>query len=187
MPKTIRAFIALELPPPVKDELKCVTEALADQFPPRVVRWVPVENMHLTCRFLGDTAVAQLPAIREQLEVLAGRCEAFTLQLAGLGCFPNRKRLRVLWVGVQGQAAALQALKRALDERLAPLGWEPEKRTFRAHLTVGRVKDKRQAAQINWQYEVQPVSFTVTAVHLIESQLRPQGPLYSKRHTVVLK
>lgn len=184
--QTIRAFIAIALPAAVRAELARVGAAWGEQLPPRAVRWVQPDNMHLTLRFLGDTAVAQLPPLSHLLDELAARHSAFRLQLDGVGCFPNRKRPRVLWTGVGGDTAAMQALKKDLDGGLVPLGWERETKPFQAHLTVGRVKDNRAAAGAAWQVGVSPLSWPVTAVHLIESELTRAGPLYTGRHTASL-
>ncbi|MCP4357274.1 MAG: RNA 2',3'-cyclic phosphodiesterase [Chloroflexi bacterium] len=187
MTQTIRAFIAITLPPAVKNELAQIRSLLAGQFPDRSVRWVQPDKMHLTLRFLGDTAVNQLLSITQQLDELTAEQPAFRLQLNGLGCFPNRKRPRVIWVGVAGETATLQLVKHDLDKRLLPLGWTQENKPFRAHLTLGRVKDGRAAARVNWQATVNPITFPVNALHLIESQLTSQGPIYTTQHTTVFQ
>ncbi|MBX3058338.1 MAG: RNA 2',3'-cyclic phosphodiesterase [Anaerolineae bacterium] len=194
MTDTIRAFIAIELPPDVKQELGRIGQSLALQMPPRLVRWVQPGNMHLTLRFLGDAArsgfglaVAQLPSLGQQLDELAAHHAPFSLQLGRLGCFPNAKRPRVIWVGIAGAEALLRTLKQDLDERLTPLGWAAEDKPFSAHLTIGRVNDGRLPATLNWDIPVNPLPFTVNAIHLIESRLTPKGPLYTVRHTAVLR
>lgn len=186
-PQTIRAFIAVELPPPIKQELDRVSKVFAAQLPPRAVRWVQPEKMHLTLRFLGDTAVNQLPDLSRALDQLAAEHPSFPLQLNQPGCFPNPKRPRVIWVGVTGEKAALLALKQGLDQRLEPLGWAAEGKPFSAHLTIGRVGNGRLPATMSWDVTVSPVSFTVDSIHIIESQLTPKGPIYTIRHTAVLR
>lgn len=184
--KKIRAFIAVHLPEAVTAALHQINQKLASQMPPRTVRWVTPERMHLTLRFLGDTVVSRLPALYEELDRTAARHAPLTLQLQELGCFPNRRRPRVIWVGLQGRGDAwrrLQNLKQEIDESLVPLGWELEDRPFRAHLTLGRVKDGRRLRDVRWGAEVEKLDVPVTAVHLIESQLRPDGPIYTVRHS----
>jgi RNA 2',3'-cyclic 3'-phosphodiesterase len=179
----IRAFIAVELPAAVREYLGAVTADLAAQTKRGTVRWVTPERMHLTLRFLGDTAVAQLPTLYEAMDGMAAQQRPFQLQLTELGAFPNRQRPRVIWVGLGGDTAELTSLKQQLDQALAPLGWPVEDRPFRPHLTLGRVKDSRVGEQINWQARVGQLDIPVTAVHLIESQLRPDGPVYTIRHS----
>ncbi len=179
----IRAFVAIEMPPAVRAELGLISGVLAGQATPGSVRWVKPDLLHLTLRFLGDTAVAKLPAIAAALDNAVGQTAPFTLHLGQLGCFPNARRPRVIWVGLDGDRRSLLALKQGVDAVLAPLGWAAEERPFQAHLTVGRVNDGRLVGALDWETVVKQVAVPVTAVHLIESQLQRSGPIYTVRHT----
>lgn len=179
---SIRAFIAIRLPALVERALGETAQKLAGRTPRGAVRWVRPEQIHLTLRFLGDTPVAQLPAIGAAMDAVAAGASPMALRLSGVGCFPNARRPRVIWVGLSGDEARLAALKAALDERLAALGFPPDDKPFRAHLTLGRVKDERSAAGIDWAIDVPPLELPAEAIHLIESQLRPDGPVYTERH-----
>ncbi len=183
---TIRAFIAIDLPPAVKAALGDLATTLAGGLPRGAVRWVRPEQMHLTLRFLGDTPADRLPAIYAAMDGVAAGRAPFALRLTELGCFPNARRPRVVWVGLGGDAAALAALAAALNAALSGLGLPPEDKPFRAHLTLGRVKDERAAAGIDWSLAVPSLLVPVAALHLIESQLRPDGPLYTRRHSSAL-
>ena len=183
---TIRAFIAIDLPPDVKRALADAAATLNGRVPRGTVRWVRPEQMHLTLRFLGDTPADRLPALAAALDTLAAGHAPFVLRLTELGCFPNTRRPRVVWVGLGGAEAKLTALVAALEAALRPLGWPPEDKPFRAHLTLGRVKDERAAQGVDWSAAVPALDVPVTAVHLIESQLRPEGSVYTVRHTSVL-
>jgi 2'-5' RNA ligase len=189
---TIRAFIAIDLPAEAKDALREVSAALGGLVPrgavgTAAVRWVRPEQMHLTLRFLGDTPDERLPAILAALDGVAGRHAPFALRLSGVGCFPNARRPRVVWVGLAGEEAALLALKTDLDAALTPLGWPPEDKPFRAHLTLGRVKDEHAAANATWAADVPPLPVPAAALHLIQSDLRPDGPVYTILHTAQLR
>ncbi len=183
---TIRAFIAVDLPPTVKAALSDVAATLGGRVPRGAVRWVRPEQMHLTLRFLGDTPADRLPALAAALDTLAAGHAPFALHLTGVGCFPNARRPRVVWVGLGGEEAKLLALVTALEAALRPLGWPPEDKPFRAHLTLGRVKDERAAQGIDWSADVPALTVPVAAMHLIESQLRPEGSVYTVRHTSTL-
>ena len=183
---TIRAFIAIDLPPDVKRALADAAATLNGRVPRGTVRWVRPEQMHLTLRFLGDTPTERLPALADALDTLAAGHTPFTLHLTDIGGFPNARRPRVVWVGLGGEEAKLLALVAALESALRPLGWPPEDKPFRAHLTLGRVKDERAAQGVDWSAAVPALDVPVTALHLIESQLRPEGPVYTVRHTSVL-
>ena len=180
---TIRTFIAIHLPPDVKAALGNVARRLDSRIPRGAMRWVRPELMHLTLRFLGDTDTSWLPAIQAAMDAVAATNAPFEMRLDGVGCFPNTQRPRVIWVGLAGEEARLLSLVAALEKELVPLGWEPEGKPFRAHLTLGRVKDDRGAQGIEWTANVPPLNVPVAAIHLIESQLRPNGPLYTVRHS----
>jgi 2'-5' RNA ligase len=183
MMKKIRAFIAVQLPAEAKKELGLVADVLAGQVPERSVRWVKPDLMHITLRFLGETAVSKLDTIFQVMDRIANDQTALKLHLHGTGCFPNAKRPRVIWVGLAGQVPELAGFKRGLDSGLVDLGWEMEERPFKPHLTLGRVKDARKLPGLSWDVDVKEREIPVTAVHLIESQLTRKGPIYTVRHT----
>jgi len=185
--KTIRTFIAIPLPAEVKNYLSDLNHVLATQVPEHTVRWVKPQLMHITLRFLGDTATVLLPSLSDTLDKIAAKRDAFTLNLDRLGCFPNHKQPRVIWVGLTGQLDAVRVLKREIDRALAPLGWEQENRAFRPHLTLGRVKDTHKLRDIRWETDVESLTIPVKAIHLIESELLPTGPIYTVRHRTVLE
>ena len=182
MEKQKRIFIAVPLPDAVKNALHAVCAKLQQQFARGTVRWVQPDNMHLTLRFLGDTAVSQISPLITQLDHLNSK--PIRLELSHLGCFPNRDRPRVLWVGLQGEVTRLEQLKKQVDQNLAMLGWPPETKAYKPHLTVGRVKDARKVAEVRWGGAVEAVHFQVTAVHLIQSDLQKNGPVYTTLHEV---
>jgi 2'-5' RNA ligase len=185
--KTIRAFIAIPLPAEVKSVLAEVIQGLAVQVPDRSVRWVKPQLMHITLRFLGDTAEPILPSLADMLDNIASQQSVFKLRVDKLGCFPNDKRPRVIWVGLSGQLDAACALKQDIDKSLLPLGWEHEKRSFSPHLTLGRVKDSRKLRGIQWQADVEQVIVPVRTIQLIESELHSTGPIYTVRHKSILR
>lgn len=187
MQKTIRAFIAIHLPADVQDYLGTISADLSRQLPHGAVRWVKPDRIHLTLRFLGDTDVTLLPDIQNAVDEVTVRQQQFDLHLEGFGCFPNCKRPRVLWAGVAGQLKEAAQLKEGIDAALEPFGWEAEKRPFRPHLTIGRVKDARKAVSPTWPDSSQRPAIPVDAVHLIESELTPSGPIYTVRHSSPLR
>lgn len=183
---TIRAFIAIHLPAVVQEVLGAVSQELAPRVPERAVTWVKPDRMHLTLRFLGDTPISQLGELAEMLDAVAAQHRPFHLQLGHLGAFPNERRPRVIWVGLTGDLQRATALQQVLDQRLVPLGWQPEGKPFSPHLTLGRVKRANDQIRLPWGRGVAPASFTVEAIYLMESQLRPEGPLYTVRHVSTL-
>lgn len=187
---TIRAFIAIDLPEPIKAALVATSRELERTLERGVVRWVRPEAMHLTLRFMGETDTKLLPDIGAAMDSLSAGHAPFAMRLGGLGCFPNARRPRVIWVGLADEAGKtpepLLILKRDLDEALRPLGFAPEDKPFQAHLTLGRVKEDGRLRDLSLEAAVADLSMNVAGLHLIESQLRPEGPRYTIRHTTGL-
>jgi 2'-5' RNA ligase len=184
--ETIRAFIAVPLPHPLLDRLSALQRQLESQIPSRSVRWVRAEGIHLTLKFLGDTSTEKLPDIEHALAAVARHAPVCTFTVGELGCFPNPRRPRVVWVGVQEPAGRLAALQDAIEEVMAPLGYPPEGRGFTPHLTLGRVRQGARRSDVARVGEVvtgttgEPLA-EVSADHfaLIRSVLKPTGAEYT--------
>lgn len=186
---TIRAFIAIELSAEARDKLADLQSQLDDIIPPNTVRWIATKNIHLTLHFLGDVAVADLEKITAALEMAASACAPFLLALAGLGCFPNIQRPRIVWVGVSGETETLVKMHQNLGEQLRrEIGFMPETRPYSPHLTIGRVKkgvpqrrlpELGQALTLEQARVGQLATLEVRDVYLIRSELKPAGPVYT--------
>lgn len=179
---TIRAFIAIDLSDEAKAVLANVSDTLASQTAQGAVKWVASQRMHLTLRFLGKTPLDKLDELAAALDGVAQEHAPFALRLDALGCFPNERRPRVIWVGVEGDVARAEALRAAIEEKIEPLGWKPEEKSFRPHLTLGRVKDNKATIDLPWGQGVAPAVINVEEIVLFESQLHGSGPRYLARH-----
>lgn len=185
-PKTIRTFIAIDLPDEVKAYLTAVSKELSRQLPKGAVRWVKPEQMHLTLRFLGDTAVSQLNLLYDTLDTNLAEAKPFTLKLSQLGAFPNKERPRVIWVGIGGEMKALNLTQSQVVQAVTSLNFPPDKLKFKPHLTLGRVKNLDGFKNKKWGGRVESLAFGVTAVHLIQSELNQSGPIYKTLHSINL-
>ena len=134
----LRAFIALELPSPLQAAIESQTKALRQAAGSSGVRWVSAHNLHLTLKFLGDISPSAVAYLDQMLAGEAARFSAITLELEGLGCFPDSHRPRVVWVGIQAPPQ-LEALQRGVEAGAARLGYAGDERPFSPHLTIGRV------------------------------------------------
>ena len=141
-PGTSRLFVAVPVEDHVRDGIRGVMETVAggsiDERAFGQPRWVRVEGLHLTLRFLGATPDERQPALAEALAAVAVGVAPFQVVLSGGGAFPAARRPRVLWIGIVEGVIRLGALAGRLDERLQPLGWPPEGRPFAPHLTLAR-------------------------------------------------
>ncbi len=141
-PGTSRLFVAV----PVADEIRAamreimenVAGASIDERAYGQPRWVRVDGLHLTLRFLGATPNELQPAVADALATAATGVEPFRIVLAEGGSFPDPHRPRVLWIGIAEGAPQLADLVRRLDVGLVPLGWPRENRPFAPHLTLAR-------------------------------------------------
>jgi 2'-5' RNA ligase len=189
---TIRTFIAIELTAPILASLSDLQTQMQRDLPPKLLRWVRPEGIHLTLVFLGDIAVEQVDPVAEALAEACAGHGPFTVSIAGVGCFPNVRRPRVVWVGVAEPSGELARLQREIEQALVPLGFAPEGRDFHPHLTLGRVKGGgRPAREALGAYvdraKVRIGEMEVEAVHLMRSDLRPSGAVYTELAVVPLE
>jgi len=189
MSQSIRSFIAVELPAEVTSLLDNVQQGLKALG--LKARWVRPSNIHLTLKFLGDIDPAAIEDIGQAMAEATGDCAPFTLTVGGIGFFPNSRRPRVVWIGLGGATADLLNLQRNLAERLAAVGFAKEKRSFKAHLTLGRI---RQAVNPNIlgqaiedYSDLGNLKFSPDRIILFKSDLKPSGAVYSHLKQATLK
>jgi 2'-5' RNA ligase len=182
---TVRTFIAIELPEPILARLEELQARMREDVPPGLLRWVRPAGIHLTLKFLGEVPLTQIEVLSGALQEACAPHGGFAFRIAGLGCFPNPRRPRVVWVGVEEPSGALARLQRDVERALSPLGYPPEGRPYSPHLTLGRVKGHgREALEALGAY-VSRSAVTVgqvqaSAVHLMRSDLRPSGAVYTE-------
>jgi RNA 2',3'-cyclic 3'-phosphodiesterase len=183
----IRAFIAVGIDPKTVERISEAT----DQLKPSIagIRWAPLTNLHLTVKFLGDVEETTIDPIARALRQHIAPFPRFTINAKGLGVFPDVKRPQVLWVGLEG--IHLAELASTVETALKPLGFEPEKRGFKPHLTIGRwrQRDKSTAKFIaeleRWAgYEFGKSE--VRNIILFQSMLRPEGAIHRPLEKILL-
>ncbi len=183
--RMLRAFIAIELPASLRARIAQETAWLQQAAGRQAVRWVSAENMHLTLKFLGDVSPDNLDLLKQVIGHEAGGHAPFDLTPHGLGCFPNPRRPRVLWVGLDAPPA-LEKLQRSLNLATARLGYPSEDRPFSPHLTLGRVSPHASSDALaalhnaleNTQMQ-RMETVHITEICLLKSDLRPTGAVYS--------
>jgi RNA 2',3'-cyclic 3'-phosphodiesterase len=182
--RTRRLFVALEPPDAVRRriaalaaEVRRASGRAADE-----VRWVPPENVHLTLQFLGAVPEPRVADVAAAVVAAAAESRSLVLAVKGAGGFPNARRPRVVWIGLESDVAALLALVASLGRRLAPLGFAPETRPFSPHLTIGRARDGSGAAGLGGALAAaaqgDAVAWRAVDVVLFESHLSQKGPRY---------
>jgi 2'-5' RNA ligase len=189
---SIRSFIAIELPDELRVELGKIQNSLITS-QQNWVKWVKPDSIHLTLKFLGDISTDQIKEIRQAIEDATSEIPPFTLKIRDLGVFPNLKRVQVIWVGLDGDLEKLINLQKRIEENMDILGYPAEERGFTPHLTLGRVRfqpplsDLQKFTKLITETKFEStIKIDVNAVHLIKSQLTPQGAIYSKLNSVNL-
>jgi 2'-5' RNA ligase len=177
-----RIFVAAPLPPAASAAIADVVERIRAEGVPgggRDVRWVRLDGLHLTLRFLGPTTEDRVALAREAVREAAVDQGPFAVTLGGAGTFPPGGRPRAIWLGVQGGADDLAELAARVESSLVDRGWPAENRPFRAHLTLARADGVPAGAAIGARLAAVAASlearFEVDRIGLFES-LTGGGP-----------
>ncbi len=184
----IRTFIAIELPPEIKEAMAGVQAELRKS--DADVGWVRPEGVHLTLKFLGDVEEKKVAELGDALaEGLKGETP-FILQAKGVGTFPTPRAPRVVWLGVEGEVTRLSALAKTVEEICANLKFPKEDRPFKAHLTLGRVKSPGGRGALVKMLEnfkdADLGEFKADAVSVMKSELQRSGAVYTEMRRIVL-
>ncbi len=176
----VRAFVALELDAVLHGYLARIVEDLRPRLPG--LRFSPVGNAHLTLRFLGPSSPAALARVADAIGPAAAACPAADVPLAGLGAFPPHGAPRILWLGLDLPASML-ALQAACERAARAAGFEPETRAFRAHLTLGRWRERAARPTLP---DVEPRSTRIERLVVFRSDLKPTGAVHTPLHVLPL-
>lgn len=188
----LRAFIAIDIPPEIKQAISSQTASLRKESG-RAVRWAAVENIHLTLKFLGEVFSANLELLAKAIQSECPQTAPFTIYLKSMGCFPNPRRPRVIWIGLEDSPELIR-LHRQAEATAARLGYTPDDKPFAPHLTIGRVREQASPAELQALRNLLEHSsvaslgtFVVEEVHLYRSDLKPEGPIYTRLATARLE
>lgn len=184
----IRTFIACDIPETLLEKILNLQDKLkgldAD------VSWTKISGIHITLKFLGDIEEGSIDKIASVILDAAKGQSSFEIKIKGSGSFPSLKNPRVIWLGVMDEAGRLSSIQQALDSGLKALGFEPDEREFRPHLTLGRVKGakgkERLSSAISGLKDVEIGSFPIDRVIFYKSELKPAGAIYTKLKDIML-
>ncbi|TWT83179.1 2',5' RNA ligase family [Planctomycetes bacterium CA13] len=185
---TIRSFIAIPLSPQVAHNATRLVEKLSH--PNDGIRWVPSDNLHLTLKFLGDVDNTEVPKVCKIIRNITTDYPPFELDFAGVGGLPNLDRPRVLCVHAADPTGSLCEIVAKLETELADIGFKPEPRDYRPHLTLGRTKGGSRRANSDVIERMKEFSqlrlgtMEVDTIELIASFLEKKGPSYQVMDTI---
>ena len=186
----MRLFIALPLPSLVEKRLSEIISDLKNAG--GNIKWVKPENIHLTVRFLGETDKDQVPLIKEIIDNISTKYNSYNLTLDRLGGFPNLNKPRVIWAGLvdDDQIGIMTRMVKEVEYEIRRLGFKPDDKRFRPHLTLGRIKAPvgldALLDKIN-SFHLESINIKLDRLRLFKSTLTPQGPIYESLHEVKLE
>lgn len=187
--EALRSFIAVELPNEIHDSLQKLQNNLKDSMPD--VRWVKYGNIHLTLKFLGDVEVSKIEKISKSIQYVADEFSPFTMSLAHIGAFPNFRKPSIIWTGVEEGAEKIIEIVEQIESSMEKLGFAREKRPFKPHLTIGRIRELKHPTIMAKSLENNEIGeigkFMVEKLSLIKSQLDPSGSIYTTLSEALLK
>jgi len=176
----IRTFIAIKIPENIRKLIDDFQKSLrCEHFP---VRWIAIENMHLTLKFIGEIPSDTVDAIKNELFEAPPIWKPFEITISGTGVFPNIRKVRIFWIGITNGSEELIKLVNLIESHLTKFNIKKEKRPFKPHLTIGRCKIPRHLKGLE-QFVSRDIfyagSFVVNEIIFMKSVLRPTGAEYT--------
>jgi 2'-5' RNA ligase len=189
--QTIRSFIAAEIDPAIQAKILQIIITLKQKIH-EGVKWVSDQNIHLTLKFFGDIEQDKLTLLSDALQTTLVSFSPITIELAGIGAFPDNKRPRVVWVGIK-DSPALMKMTSAIEELAVKTGVKAEERAYSAHITLGRVAknadylDIMKVGEAISSLKVSEIGTQI--IHelvIFRSDLQHEGPTYTRIYKLQL-
>jgi 2'-5' RNA ligase len=188
----LRTFIAVDFQTEILTKIKEIVDYLRTQAPVDALKWVGRDNLHLTLKFIGEISQDKINRVKALMVDALNTSTAFTLEVKGLGMYPNAKKPRVIWLGIEN-VSGLVDLHKHLDRALSQVDIKPDTRPFSPHLTIARVRKNAAPNQVSLigetlsQFKVGSLGITqIENVRLYQSELTPQGSIYTPLMTISL-
>ncbi|HRR95676.1 MAG TPA: RNA 2',3'-cyclic phosphodiesterase [Candidatus Ratteibacteria bacterium] len=181
----MRLFVGIKLPDNLKEEIRKIEASLRKKV--REVKVVSPENLHITLKFLGEVGEKDVGNIDEKLNEVKKKFSSFDVSIGKIGSFPDDKKIRVLWIGVESHGK-LKKLNSEIEKQLVTIGYKEENR-FTEHITIARFKstpDLGFIEKLKEKYNMVISSFKVENFSLINSKLTKSGPIYEDLETYKL-
>ncbi|MCD6460451.1 RNA 2',3'-cyclic phosphodiesterase [bacterium] len=187
--KTSRLFYAIELPKPIERILNIYINNYKHSVTDKI-KWVNSRSIHLTLRFMGEVGEETIALLISVLDEIVTKCEPFTYELNGIGCFPNLSKPRVIFIGAGQGKEQITAIADKIESRIvSSIGLTPEKKIFKPHITIGRLKikgkpslSKKCLKLITNDKNKTFGEFAPEYCSLIKSVLTKEGPVYTTVH-----
>lgn len=155
------------------------------------IQWVKFSNLHITFKFLGEINDEYIPKLEDMLFDVSRKIKPFKINFGDLGAFPKIEMPRIIWASIHKNHQKIVSLREKIAEECRNLGFPKEdEQPFKAHVTIGRVKypkDKRELATALREFKIKPEDCQIKAIKLFESEITPEGPVYSTLYETELR
>ena len=175
----MRAFLGISIP----DELKPRIEAIQDRFSDFDVKFVERENLHFNLNFFEEISDEDMEKVKKVVEDIFKQFQPFEIKITGVGAFPSKSYVRVIWLGVKEGYQTLASLAEMIENALESLGFE-NKEKFVPHLTLGRVRSGRNKNEmivlLKELEDIEVGKMMINKITMFQSKLSPNGPVYEE-------
>jgi len=175
----MRAFLGI----PISDALKPKIVIIQDSFYNFDIKFVEKENLHFNLKFFREIDNEKLEILKKTIEDICKQFEPFEIKISGVGAFPSKNYVRVIWIGVKDGFQTLTALAETIETALESLGFEKDEK-FTPHLTLGRVRSGRNKNELlvllRKLEDIEVGTMKIDKVILFQSKLSPNGPIYEE-------
>jgi len=178
-----RIFVAIDISAEARRKISDYITELRGEFSNVRVGWERPEKLHLTLKFLGDIDETQLADLTEAVDKTAKQISDFKLRVSKTGAFPSEKNARILWLGIVDELKSLQKMNEILEIECERKGFAREKRNFKAHLTIARLREPHKSKELierHLRNDFESNVFAVSGIVIYESQLQKSGSIYTK-------
>lgn len=183
-----RSFLAIKLTDSIINKIEAVQKELKSTS--AEVKWVSPEKIHLTLKFFGKIEESKIDSISRSIKELVQDTPPFSLEVRGVGTFPNFQNPRVIWIGVVDEKERLFSLQERIEIRLEKIGFQRESHPFHPHLTLGRMKSSQGKEELIGRLEkykeMEFGAFQAERIILFKSDLKPTGPIYTPLRELIL-
>lgn len=177
-----RIFAAIDISDAARHRAADYIEGLREEFSGLRVGWERAEKLHLTLKFLGDLDDDRLQNLVAATEETARQVSPFNLRIFQTGVFPAKRNARILWLGLRGETEKLHELRAVFENECAARGLAKDARDFKAHLTVGRLREPQKSSELIERHlaeEFESAEFVAPEIVIYESRLQKTGSIYS--------
>jgi len=185
-----RIFTAIDISDEARMKITDYTSHLRGEFPNLRVGWEKAEKLHLTLKFLGDIDSNELRNLTEAVKKTTQQFSSFKLRISQTGVFPSKRNARILWLGIDDENRNLQKINDVLETECEQKGFVKESRNFKAHLTIGRLREPNKSKELIERHlnkTFAAVKFEVSEIVIYESRLLKSGSIFTKYKNINLQ